>query len=535
MRTLQSKHPDETDSEPEPLPDPTPFNGPLGSVFKPPPTKWKLAKVPDYVTRGTRIQDPLTLDDIIEGGRNIEIAGSDKITLIEQKKLMKLLPCDGRWAFAVIGGFKPCSRHSFRIQVGCRRAVSVVSLFLVSILHRLQCRNAFGRSKFGESSDEQALPPDVPVKPMAPYPAASSFSVALLYWIEPCHNGIETSEYHVQLRRVYTDGSEDSESDEGENDTPNWRDGITAAVSDCIGSHRLTGTPDLVKLCALRGKRRNGRRCSIPVANLRAGKTYQFRLRALNDIGWSEFSEASIVCRTIACEPDAPRAPVVTQHLPRMLRVSWNPPRSNGARITRVLLHRQEVSQNWRIELHDHDLDAPNSTLNEPQADGEVTETAEDLEGMALRMHPDSVTVLQRLKREDGWSPVLLSPSVELGQNKIPKPTNPAEIQALPVGPDGGTLLSNRPYVDIVVDNLKPESFHRFRIRFSNSRGFSKWSKPSVPCEVYADWPDSIEKPPVAVARSPFSLFLTWLEPEVSLRPRFGEPSFLVALMRHLL
>jgi hypothetical protein len=243
-------------------------------------------------------------------------------------------------------------------------------------------------------------------------------------------------------------------------------------------------------------------------------------LRALNDIGWSDFSDPSIVCRTIACEPDPPLAPIVTQHLPRMLRVSWNPPRSNGARITRVLLHRQEVPQNWRAELPNRELDAPSPGGDEPLKVDEVTKTAEDLEGMALRMHPDSVTVLQRLKRDDGWFPVSLSASVELGQDKKPKPcsSRTVDVQSLPVGPDGSTLLLNRPFVDIVVDGLKPETFHRFRIRFCNSRGFSKWSKPSVPCEVYADWPDPIEKPPVAVARSPYSLFVTWVEPEVGTR-----------------
>jgi hypothetical protein len=123
MRTLQSKHPDESDSEPEPPPDPTPFNGPLGVVLKPPPTKWKSARIPEYVTKGSRIQEPLSLEEIAGGGRPMDVAGGDQITLIQQKKLIKLLPCDRRWAYTVVGGFKPCSRHSFRVQVRlpCRR------------------------------------------------------------------------------------------------------------------------------------------------------------------------------------------------------------------------------------------------------------------------------------------------------------------------------------------------------------------------------------------------------------------------------
>lgn len=33
-----------------------------------------------------------------------------------------------------------------------------------------------------------------------------------------------------------------------------------------------------------------------------------------------------------------------------MLRVFWNPPRSNGALITQVVVHHKEVSADWRHE-----------------------------------------------------------------------------------------------------------------------------------------------------------------------------------------
>ena len=135
---------------------------------------------------------------------------------------------------------------------------------------------------------------------MAPYTTASSSDAIILYWIEPCHNGIESSDYHIQCRRVFTSGPEDSESDESVSvDTTDWIDSITVPVGDVIGSFRMTGAPDIVKLMGVRGKRRFGRKCSYPVAKLRAGKTYQFRIRARNDIGWSDFSGPSPICRTI--------------------------------------------------------------------------------------------------------------------------------------------------------------------------------------------------------------------------------------------
>lgn len=138
---------------------------------------------------------------------------------------------------------------------------------------------------------------------MAPHAASSSCDAVLVYWIEPCHNGNETSMYHIQKRRVYTDGPEDSESDEEENDTTQWLDAAIPAVGDVIGSYRMTGAPDLLKMAGVRGKRRFGRRCSFPIDGLRSGKSYQFRIRAMNDLGWSEFGDASIPCRTIGLNP----------------------------------------------------------------------------------------------------------------------------------------------------------------------------------------------------------------------------------------
>ena len=280
-RVLMSKHPDETESDDSEPAEPRPFGGPLGraNVYKPPKSKWRQVVVAEYVEKATRIQEPLCKTEVDAGGRDIELVNGIKMTLEQQQAVLMDLEPGRRWAYAVVGGFKPCSHHAFRVQSS----------------------NVFGRSKFSDPSEPGVLPPDVPVVPISPYPEASSPTVIVLYWIEPCHNGIETAEYQIQRQRVYTSGPEDSESDEEENDTAAWMDACLAPVGDVLGSFRMTGAPDIVKLLGVRGKRRFGRRCSIPVPDLRPGKTYRFRIRAWNEIGWSGYSAPSSECRTI-CE-----------------------------------------------------------------------------------------------------------------------------------------------------------------------------------------------------------------------------------------
>ncbi len=138
-------------------------------------------------------------------------------------------------------------------------------------------------------------------------------------------------------------------------------------------------------------------------------------------------------------------------------------------------------------------------------------------ECMARRMHPASTSVLQRaaLENDSGWVTVPLSVETEMSMDVKPAPSASAHAE-LPLSPNGVSLLPGRPYTDVLIRNLLPESVYRFRIRFANAREFCAWSKPSYPCTVFGDWPDPISKPPVVISRTPFTLFLNWHEPEVN-------------------
>ncbi len=63
-----------------------------------------------------------------------------------------------------------------------------------------------------------------------------------------------------------------------------------------------TVRPDIANLLHYRGKRRFGRQLAMPVTTLRPGKSYQVRVRALNALGWSPYSQPSALARqTGAC------------------------------------------------------------------------------------------------------------------------------------------------------------------------------------------------------------------------------------------
>lgn len=158
------------------------------------------------------------------------------------------------------------------------------------------------------------------------------------------------------------------------------------------------------------------------------------------------------------------------------------------------------------------DTSARRRDYSKKKKEEEVEE--DDIENMARRMHPHAVSVLKHLQLEDGWQVVPLEEGAALNRGLHPAPTD-AEFAKLPKGASGQALTRGRPYADVIIGDLEPGTFHRFRVRYANNRNFSKWSDVTEPCEVFADWPDVIEKPPVVISRSPFGLYLNWLEPEV--------------------
>lgn len=118
-----SKHPDETESDDEAQGVRTPFNGPMGrtKVFKPPRSKWRQVVIPDYVRNASRVQEPLTRQEVYHGeGRVIELAVGVRMTLRQQQEVVAGLEPDRQWAYAIVGKFKPCSRHKFRVQVSAQ-------------------------------------------------------------------------------------------------------------------------------------------------------------------------------------------------------------------------------------------------------------------------------------------------------------------------------------------------------------------------------------------------------------------------------
>ncbi len=91
----------------------------------------------------------------------------------------------------------------------------------------------------------------------------------------------------------------------------------------------------------------------------------------------------------------------------------------------------------------------------------------------ARMMHPDAVSVLKHATNDNGWVSVNIATAVARGKGTVPRPKLDAVFNALPSAPNGDRLNRDRQYIDIVIPALPPETFHRFRLRYANSRGTS--------------------------------------------------------------
>ena len=156
--------------------------------------------------------------------------------------------------------------------------------------------------------------------------------------------------------------------------------------------------------------------------------------------------------------------------------------------------------------------------MEEVEPTSAIDEAFEIRESAARMMNPRSVSVLRHLPAILRWVTVDIGEDMSVGRGLLdPLPSTPdgdQDFAALPTDAVGQSLLRNRPYGDFIVTGLRPETWHRFRVRYGNSRGWGPWTRPSSPACVFPDWPNIIDVPPDMSADSPFSIYLTWKEPD---------------------
>ena len=194
------------------------------------------------------------------------------------------------------------------------RQFTVTSLTVVGLTNgttyefRVRAINAVGPSDWSRSASGTPVgSASVPSRPAAPTvtPGDGELGVS---WRAPADNGAPIEHYELQ-GRIEGSGS--------------WSD-VTAS-----GDTKITAT-------------------SVTIGDLSNGTTYEFRVRAVNAVGPSDWSRsASGTPAGSASVPSRPAAPTLTPGDGR-LTVSWNAPADNGAPIEHYELRvRPEGSGTW--------------------------------------------------------------------------------------------------------------------------------------------------------------------------------------------
>ncbi|KAK9847425.1 hypothetical protein WJX84_006386 [Apatococcus fuscideae] len=83
------------------------------------------------------------------------------------------------------------------------------------------------------------------------------------------------------------------------------------------------------------------------VCGLRSGRAYSFRVRASNERGHSDWSEA-VPAATLPAAPAAPAMPTFAQRTASSVRVRWErPSEDNGAAVTAFRLEQKNAAESW--------------------------------------------------------------------------------------------------------------------------------------------------------------------------------------------
>lgn len=191
-KVRQSTHPDESDFEAPPAAPSTLYNGPYGRAGRlhrnHEHTRWGVVGLPDAVAQCRHPHPPLGPEHL-SGAVPVDLGHGEVASLETLRRAASVLPPGRPWGCYVVGGMKPTSGHRFRVR----------------------CRNWYGASQFSVGSVPCTVSSDRPEPVMAPMLQTTSPWHALVYWIEPCANGEEVSQYQVQCRRLWVAHPEDSD------------------------------------------------------------------------------------------------------------------------------------------------------------------------------------------------------------------------------------------------------------------------------------------------------------------------------------
>ena len=209
------------------------------------------------------------------------------------------------------------------------------------------------------------------------------------------------------------------------------------------------------------------------VASLLPGTTYEFRLRCLNSVGWSDWTPHSEKITTAAIEPEKPLPPIGMTKLSTAfaISISYEEPVTNGKPILEWRIQRWQLS---------HDL----SFVKKKESAEEKRERKADRERRILA----GEDVSDSESDSEGSDNEIITPAKRDQLRRYAEDLANATRKPLEEWSEIGTAKGLR----FRSPGLEPGISYGFRIKCRNEKGWSQWSEPSECMKTLSAPPDPV-------------------------------------------
>jgi len=208
----------------------------------------------------------------------------------------------------------------------------------ISYCFRVRAHNAIGWSIFGDKSKDFTTRPKEPDQMTPPsVKALSPYSISIS-WITPIENGRPVTNYQLEQRQLTVDPNDKTDTIGIINC---WKC-VDAVFNDVGNALAYTIPPIEIPHVQFYHK----------MQGLKPGLMYEYRIKALNAVGWSPWSEVSASVETYPAKPFVPpKIPwLALDTTTASISVQWEKPLTLGAAIDAYELQQMQMS----IDQNDH-------------------------------------------------------------------------------------------------------------------------------------------------------------------------------------